>query len=273
MQPVNTSQNDLYYSLATDGSRAYITSNRKGSYYIEAETCCNDIYAYNTGRKNEKRDTVITAKTDTLVAENKTEEKKIIEEKVKKVNQILPVIYFHNDEPDAKTLNDTTRLDYKTTYESYSSLRGEYTREYSKIAKGDEKKNMEAEIEKLFDEKVDGGYYNLISFTSQLYDLLEAGNKLEVTVKGYCSPLNFNEYNIKLGYRRVASLRNYFFHYRDGILLPFIAKGLLNLKTVSFGEETAPKGISDSREDKQQSVYSPAAALERRVEVLSVELR
>ncbi|MBK8658201.1 MAG: PD40 domain-containing protein [Bacteroidetes bacterium] len=33
MQPVNTPQNDLYYSVALDNSKAYITSNRKGSYF------------------------------------------------------------------------------------------------------------------------------------------------------------------------------------------------------------------------------------------------
>ena len=94
-----------------------------------------------------------------------------------------------------------------------------------------------------------------------------------MTVKGYCSPLNFNQYNVKLGYRRVASLRNYFFHYRDGILLSYVAAGKLNIKNESFGEETASKNISDSREDKRNSVYNPAAALERRVEIISIEVK
>ena len=124
-----------------------------------------------------------------------------------------------------------------------------------------------------FAQKVDQGFYNLVAFSSQLLDLLRSGSKVEVTIKGYCSPLNFSEYNIKLGYRRVASLKNYFNHYQDGILLPYLANGSLILKSVSFGKETAPKDISDKLQDLRNSVYNPRAALERRVEIISVELK
>ena len=74
-------------------------------------------------------------------------------------------------------------------------------------------------------------------------------------------------------HRRVASLRNYFFRYRDSIFHSYIANGNLILKTESLGEETAAKNISDSREDKPNSVYNPSAAIERRVEIISVELK
>ena len=303
LQPINTPQNDLYYAKAVDNSRAFITSNRKGSYFIEAETCCNDIYAYNTGVKVTRRDTpVVAIKVDTptivavvdtpLIAKADTPAlvvrdsatttevravvapPKFIDDRIKKVKQLLPVqLYFHNDEPDAKTLNDTTKLDYRQTYEAYAAQRYEYEREYPKSMPKAERENGAKEIRKLFSDKVDLGYYNLVAFSAQLLELLQQGNKLDITIKGYCSPLNFNEYNVKLGYRRVASLRNYFFHYRDGILLPYIGNGSLTLKTESLGEETAAKNISDNREDKPNSVYNPAAAVERRVEIISVELK
>ena len=279
LQPINTPQNDLYYSKAIDDSRAYITSNRKGSYFIEAETCCNDIYAYNTGKKIERRDTVAIVRIDTLVVTSSdtilvAEQAKRNEAQLKELKQLMPAaLYFHNDEPDARTLSDTTKLDYKETYEEYSLLRDEYVKEFSSGLKNVMKDSAELQIQNFFETKVDKGYYDLVGFTSQMCDMLKSGAKLEVTLKGYCSPLNYNSYNINLGYRRVASLRNYFFHYRDGILLPFIANGNLTLKTISFGEETANKQISDRREDTQQSVYSPKAALERRVEIVSVELK
>jgi hypothetical protein len=85
--------------------------------------------------------------------------------------------------------------------------------------------------------------------------------------------LNYNLYNINLGYRRIASLRNYFYHYRDGVLNDFIAKGQLVLKNVSMGEEKASTGISDDRLDTRNSVYHPDAAIERRVEIISVEVK
>jgi hypothetical protein len=47
----------------------------------------------------------------------------------------------------------------------------------------------------------------------------------------------------------------------------------LVLKSVSLGKETAPKTVSDRLDDKRNSVYNPAAALERRVEIVSVEVK
>jgi hypothetical protein len=295
LQPVNSSQNDLYYSIAFDNSKAFITSNRVGSYFIEAETCCNDIYAYNTGKKIEKRaDTITIAKKDTvnsgltvgtptnardaippLVPTNhQPEAPKTIAQKLKRIQKYVPLaLYFHNDEPDCCNLRDTTALDYKQTYEAYEGLRFEYERNFSKGLKGHGKDAAKGEIDSLFTNKVDKGFYNLVAFSAELLDLLQSGASMEVTIKGYCSPLNYSEYNIKLGYRRVASLKNFFYHYREGIFLPFIAGGKLALKSVSFGKETAPKTVSENRLDTRNSVYNPAAALERRVEIISVETK
>jgi outer membrane protein OmpA-like peptidoglycan-associated protein len=285
MQPINTSQNDLYYSIATDNSKAYITSNRKGSYFIEAETCCNDIYAYETGKKiTLNRDSLVVIKKefipikpeDNAVVTIKTPEtpRVFVDDKLKKVKQLLPVtLYFHNDQPECCNLRDTTALDYKQTYESYSALLNEYSSKFSKNLSPTDKQKAEQEIFALFNQKVDKGFSDLVAFSSQVLGLLERGNRLEITIKGYCSPLNYNQYNIKLGYRRIASLRNYIFHYREGVLLPYINNGSLVLKSESLGEETAAKTVSDKLEDTRNSVYNPSAAIERRVEIVSVEIK
>lgn len=301
LQPVNTAQNDLYYSLNYDDSRAYLTSNRVGSYFIEAQTCCNDIYAYNTGKNNGRKiDTPVVAKVDTPLSPTATPEAhidtpvpapvhvdttpvlaslpvpvtlpvKAPPTSLEAIRKVLPVLYFDNDQPDCCNMNDTTKLDYKQTYETYSGRMFEYRREFARGLKGDAKTEAQKDIDSLFG-RVDKGFYNLVSFTSQLLDLLKKGDKIEVTIKGYCSPLNHSAYNMKLGFRRVASLKNYFFHYQDGILMQYINSGALSIKSVSFGKETAPKGISDNRLDQRNSVYNPAAALERRVEVISVDM-
>lgn len=279
LQPINSAQNDLYYSMATDNSRAYITSNRKGSYFIKSETCCNDIYAYNMHKKLNIADTTskIEAKIDSTSME--LEVKKVspvvfFNDKLKQMKQLLPVVlYFHNDEPDARTTSDTTNLDYRQTYEAYSALRNEYIREYTKGISKAPNTTAEKEIADWFEQKVDKGYYDLVAFASQTLQVLEAGEKLDITIKAYCSPLNYNAYNIHLGNRRAASLNNFFYHYRDGALLPYIQQGKFSIKNESLGEETASKNISDSREDKKNSVYSPNAAIERRVEIISVEVK
>lgn len=276
MRPVNSSQNDLYYSLAGDNSVAYITSNRKGSYFIEAETCCNDIYAYKTGKTIAEKDTTVTEpQVDTLVAQTQPQEptKFIDETKKGEKQRVSVVLYFHNDEPNPKTLSDTTTLDYQESYRAYMALRPEYESEYVEGLDSTAADSAKAEVGQFFTEKAEQGFENLQAFSKQLLQLLEEGNTVTITIKGYCSPLNFNEYNIHLGNRRVASLRNFFYHYRADIFMDYIAQKKLVLKNESFGEETAPTGISDSRTDTRNSVYSPVAALERRVEIISVEVK
>lgn len=44
--PVNSSYNDLYYSISPDAKNAWFASNRTGSYAYKNESCCNDIYTY-----------------------------------------------------------------------------------------------------------------------------------------------------------------------------------------------------------------------------------
>ena len=45
--PLNSSMDDIYYSINRDDDKAHFSSNRKGSTYLEAESemCCHDIYA------------------------------------------------------------------------------------------------------------------------------------------------------------------------------------------------------------------------------------
>ena len=132
MRPINSPQNDLYYSITPDHSRAFITSNREGSYFIEAETCCNDIYAYNSEVKKEKTpDTIAVVKTEPIPVDTASVVQKVTAEKLKRIVEKLPVrLYFHNDEPDCCNVRDTTSLDYVTTYQAYIARTGEYKKEY-----------------------------------------------------------------------------------------------------------------------------------------------
>ena len=148
-----------------------------------------------------------------------------------------------------------------------------YEEEYDRDLPEDQKKLADKQMFDLFTYKVEKGYNNLILFTAQLHNILKAGKKIEVTIQGYCSPLNYSQYNMKLGYRRIVSLRNYFYHFRDGALLPYIQRGDLILRNESLGKEKASKNVSDKIEDIRNSIYSPGAALERKVEVISVEIR
>lgn len=44
--PINSSYNDIYFSLDDEGKKGLLSSNRKGSFYVDElqEACCNDIF-------------------------------------------------------------------------------------------------------------------------------------------------------------------------------------------------------------------------------------
>ncbi|HOZ88350.1 MAG TPA: hypothetical protein PL029_11365, partial [Bacteroidia bacterium] len=44
--PINSSYNDIYYSVNKNGDRVYLSSNRVGSFFENKLNCCNDIYRF-----------------------------------------------------------------------------------------------------------------------------------------------------------------------------------------------------------------------------------
>lgn len=250
--PINTSTNDFYYNIRNN--KALITSNRIGSFTKKGETCCNDIWEYEIPDTTE-----------------------IIYTTLEELNRYLPVqLYFHNDHPNPRTRDTLTEFNYMTTYKSYTRLYNEYKREYSAGLKGEEKDDALLDIEDLFSEKIDKGASDLQLFTPLLVKELETGKTVTLTIKGFASPLSKSDYNVNLTLRRVSSLINYLSEYENGKLLPYI-KGTaengakLAFIKVPFGEYQSVKTISDDLKDKRNSVYSPGAALERKIEIIAIQ--
>jgi len=251
--PINTSTNDFYYSIKN--KTALITSNRKGSYTKKGETCCNDVYYY------EIPDTIKTVFTT-----------------LEELNKYLPVrLYFHNDHPNPRTRDTLTELNYLTTYKGYTRLYNEYKREYSAGLKGEEREDAFVDIEDLFSSYIDKGAKDLAMFTPLLIKELELGKEITLTIKGFASPLSKSDYNVNLTLRRVSSLINYLSEYENGAILPYINGtaengGKLNFVKVPFGEYQSVKTISDDIDDKRNSVYSPGAAVERKIEIIAISI-
>lgn len=249
--PINTSTNDFYYSIRN--KTALLTSNRKGSYTKKGETCCNDVYYYQI--------------PDTVKKEFTT---------LEELNRYLPVkLYFHNDHPNPRSRDTITTLNYVSTYKDYTRLYNEYKREFSDGLKGVEKDDALVDIEDLFSSYIDKGAKDLEMFTPLLIKELEAGKQVVLTIKGFASPLSKSDYNVNLTLRRISSLINYLSEYENGKILPYINGtaengGLLTFTKVPFGEYQSVKEISDDLADKRNSVYSPGAALERKIEIIAI---
>lgn len=261
-QPINSSYDDLFFNWSYDYQTAYLSSNRLNAEAAQSESCCNDIFQYQLPEI--KKDTVI----DTL----------ILAKKIDQMQQLIPIdLFFDNDRPNPKTMDTITHLTYEETYETYFRKLNEYETQFSEGLKKEAKDHAVAMIDDFFYQKVESGFDQLKAFNFLLIKLLREGYEIELTVKGFASPLNNNQYNVNLSKRRVSSIINYYRTVEDGIYNEYItgktAKGRLTIKEEAFGEVKASKTVSDDRLDTRNSIYSPWAAEERRVQLIAFRLK
>ena len=150
-----------------------------------------------------------------------------------------------------------------------------YKEEYSLGLSGDKSAEAKEDIESFFIEYVDQGVKDLEVFRDLLLEELDRGAKITITVKGFASPLAKTDYNVNLTKRRIASLVNYMRAYENGVFAKYLNGtaengGKVLFSEVPFGEYTANQLTSDNPNDVQNSVYSRAAAIERKIEIQSV---
>lgn len=252
-QPFNSPANDIYFFKDFDTS--YVTSNRIGVMFSKNPTCCSDIFSF-------KPPKIIIPPTP--------------EETLEDLNKRLPVtLYFHNDIPNPRSWETTTNVNYINSYKEYTAMIDTYKKEYSKGLTGIRTNEAEEDIEDFFLQYVDKGVRDLELFRTLLLKELDKGAKINITVKGFASPLAKTDYNVNLTKRRIASLVNYMREYDNGVFVPYLNGtaengGKVVFSEVPFGEYTANQLTSDNPNDVQNSVYSRAAAIERKIEIQSV---
>lgn len=254
--PFNSGYHEVNFSLSDEGKKAWFSSNRPDE-NKKTETCCNDLFSIEfPGKINE--DSLLTVKDSIRILG-------------KKISTLVPLsLYFNNDEPDRKTISPTTAQNYKNTCEEYLKDEANYFKAYSKGLHEERKEKAISEIEDFFEDSVRAGLGALETFTDLMFNILQKGGKIEITMKGYCSPLASSDYNINLAKRRICSLKNYFNEWSKGALLSNMEDGSLILREEQIGELKTASQVSDNPNDQLNSVYSLSAALERRIEIVAV---
>ena len=258
-RPLNSSLNDLYFRYFDGAKTGFLASNRNGS-ISDGSFCCNDLY------RVQFADSLVTETTIPDVFASLAE-----------LNDYLPVtLYFHNDEPNPRTREVTTRLTYEQTYDAYRARLNEYRKEVSRSLKGEDVEDAEYEVDEFFSFYIDKGMDHLRQFADLLLVELEKGYSIRLTIKGFASPRAKSDYNVNLTSRRINSLVNYLKTAKDGAFLPYIESradnhATLTFEEVPFGEYQADKEVSDELDDRQASIYARGARLERKIEVLSVQ--
>ena len=256
--PINSSDNDIYFSLNRfEDGHGYFSSNRPQESGGN-DTCCYDIYKFTMPVREEQ-------KADTTAQPQQTKETVSTE---KKIQDILPLtLYFHNDEPNPKSWGDTTNINYKSTLANYIILKETYKTEYSKGLNGAAKEKAEADIVNFFKDSVEYGFRKLELFTNYLTDELSQDKTVEITISGFASPLHKADYNMHLSSRRIASFKNYIMEYQNGFFRKYISEGRLIIHEKPQGQQLAKKYVSDNPNDRRNSVYSIAASIERKIQI------
>lgn len=274
--PINSSYNDVYFSLTPNGLKGYLSSNRPGSFYLDErnKACCNDIFGLNLPvTKPPVNDPLLVVKTPDTPAIKVVPPVEKVEPPKQFADFVGLPLYFDNDEPDKRTRKTTTKKTYETTALDYLSRQDEYRTIRAAGLPQDKANSEEDAVDAFFENEIRQGYERLGSLCELLLTRLSEGQSVEIFIKGFTSPRAQSDYNLNLGKRRISSVRNHIAEWSDGALLPYIDKGQLRITETSFGETTARTGLSDDLKDERNSIYAPDAARERRVEIVEIKAK
>ena len=238
--PLNTVHDEMYLNFHTK-NKGYFSSNRSPALYLDKENCCNDIFSFEI--KKQEKD---------------------ISKVIEKINNYLPLsLYFHNDEPDCCTMKTTTKLNYMQSYISYFLLKQEYMQNSSSALS----------IEDFFTNKLQENFNKLDEVLRKIKKALASGQKIELQIKGYASPLFASDYNINLSKRRIVSLLNHMHEFQNGSITQYLKNEQLVFIELPFGESVSNKNVSDNPRNKKLSVYSVEAAMARKIEIVRVTVK
>ena len=185
------------------------------------------------------------------------------------LQDLLPIsLFFDNDMPDIASRSTITKSKYGDLLNQFIRRKSEYKDKFSKPLSTVQRDEVITKYENFFEGDIKGGYDKFKMFISNLLHELEAGNKVELVLKGYASPRADSKYNLALGQRRVNSVKNEMIFYDNEELKKYFLSGQLVVTDISFGKELAPSDVTGDLGDERNSIYNIKAAKERRVEIL-----
>jgi outer membrane protein OmpA-like peptidoglycan-associated protein/tetratricopeptide (TPR) repeat protein len=185
------------------------------------------------------------------------------------LQDLLPItLFFDNDLPDIASRSTVTKSKYGDLVNKYMDRKEVYKDKFAKPLALAERENVKNQYEVFFEGDVKGGYDKFKLFLNNLLQELEAGNKVELILKGFASPRADSKYNLTLGQRRVNSVKNEMIFQENQELKSYFLSGKLVITDISFGKELAPVDVIGNLNDERNSIYNLKAAKERRVEIL-----
>ncbi len=185
------------------------------------------------------------------------------------LEKMLPIeLYFHDDYPSPNSNALTTGISYTQTYNRYFIFKDYYAGQYAaQFNTAAQKLAAKEKVNQFFSERVEKEYSRMNEAFNELQKALESGAALEIQISGYASRLGTADYNMNLTKRRINSVKNEILAFNNGILSTYINNGKLRIVEIPIGETEAPKAVSDRLHDKGNSIFSPEASIQRKVNI------
>ncbi len=257
--PINSSYNDLYYAYSRDTLRAYWCSNREGSLKLIGKAYSNDIYAHS-----------------------------LVKRSIARITDLIPItLYFDNDYPDPRSKDSVTDKVYEHLYYDFMAKKDEYIKEYTKYSPSERYKYDVKTVETFFSD-LQEEYEKLALFAELMDVILHDGQDIVVAFKGYASPVGNLAYNEIVAKKRISCIQNYFSTFKDGSLNQFLHNepksgkgslkyiyepiGVVKAENTFYTSSGAQVSAISDRRQKWMSVYSPAAAYQRKIEIIAVDI-
>ena len=257
--PINSSYNDLYYAYSRDSLRAYWCSNREGSVKLIGKAYSNDIYAHSLIRRS-----------------------------IARITDLIPItLYFDNDYPDPRSKDSITDKVYENLYKDFVAKEDEYIKEYTKYS-NDERLKYDTRNVKTFFSDLTAEWEKLALFAELMEVILADGQDIVVAFKGYASPVGNLAYNEIVAKKRISCIQNYFTSYNNGVLNQYLKNepksgkgslkyiyepiGVVKAENTFYTSSGAQVSAISDRRQKWMSVYSPAAAYQRKIEIIAVDI-
>lgn len=252
--PFNSAYNDFYFAPNQDEKSGYFTSNRPHDGAAPEDTCCNDIFHYRWIPKNDS----VSQPVDTHTIHEK-------------IASVLPIsLYFQNDEPDPRSLSDTTTTDYDQLYRRYLADHDLYVSESGQGLSGDSLTAVQQGMYAFMRDSVATGHDRMILLKNYIREALRNGETVELTVSGFASPLHNSDYNKHLSARRIVSLLNYLYKADNFALAPYLDgdKPGLVIHTDPQGAVQHTFASGETRE----TVYGLQAAKDRKIVISATKI-
>jgi tetratricopeptide (TPR) repeat protein len=191
------------------------------------------------------------------------------------LERYLPIrLYFDNDRPDRRSTASTTTTLYSQSYFAYYPRKDTFVSVYTDGLRDGAKLVATQELEVFFEDSVKGEWNRLRTFTEVLFEKLKRGEHVEITLKGFASRRAATDYNKKLTSRRIASVMNHFAEFDGSLLKKYVANGQLVVKEEPNGENASREAkVEPKTSETRNSVFSPTASKERRVEIIGIEFK